>query len=291
MAREVVFEVAEDEETELDLLELHVPPKQWDVIPVGGRLVEYRKNWVRIGADQWILDLVTNGYRLEFAERLQLTRMPKRTVLPRDKVRVQALLAQVQMLLEKRVIETVLKPNTPGFYSRFFVVPKREPGKWRSIIDLSLMSRSIKKQKFKMETPELIRSCLNKGNWATSIDLTDAYYHVLIHPTDRKYLRFMVGNTVYQYRALPVGLASSPRTFTKVIRCIKEVAQKRGIKIYQYLDDWLIQATSRAQVIEHTQFILHLARALGFLVNFSKSELEPTQHLTYLGYCKSRNFR
>ena len=30
----------------------------------------------------------------------------------------------------------------------------------------------------------------SKGEWVTSIDLTDAYFHVSIHPQSQKYLRF-----------------------------------------------------------------------------------------------------
>ena len=35
-----------------------------------------------------------------------------------------------------------------------------------------------------------IRKSIRKGEWVTSIDLTDAYFHVPIHPQSQKYLRF-----------------------------------------------------------------------------------------------------
>ena len=45
-------------------------------------------------------------------------------------------------------------------------------------------------EKFKMETPESIRTSLIPGEWVSSVDLSDAYLHIPIHPNSRKYLRF-----------------------------------------------------------------------------------------------------
>ena len=76
-----------------------------------------------------------------------------------------------------------------GFYSRLFLVPKPHQ-RWRPIIDLSRLSTFLHVEKFKMETPESIRTSLIPGEWVSSIDLSDAYLHIPIHPNSRKYLRF-----------------------------------------------------------------------------------------------------
>ena len=39
---------------------------------------------------------------------------------------------------------------------------------------------------FKMETPESIRTFLIPGEWVSSIDLSDTYLHIPIHPNSRK---------------------------------------------------------------------------------------------------------
>ena len=41
-----------------------------------------------------------------------------------------------------------------------------------------------------METPESIWASLIPGEWVSSIDLSDTYLHIPIHPNSRKYLRF-----------------------------------------------------------------------------------------------------
>ena len=56
-----------------------------------------------------------------------------------------------------------------------------------------------------METAENIEDSLQQGEWVISLDLTDAYFHIPIHPRFQKYLHFNVGNRSYQFTALPFG--------------------------------------------------------------------------------------
>ena len=191
---------------------------------------------------------------------------------------------QVTVFLEKRVIEIVQQVHSPGYYSRFFMVPKKEVGKWRSILDLSHLNHFVTKQKFKMETAESIREHLKIGEWATSIDLTDAYHHIPIHKSHRKYLRFMFQGQIYQYRALPMGLTSSPRIFTRIIKCLQQFLHKHLLAVHKYLDDWLTHHLHRSVVEYHTRILVRVTQALGFIVNLQKSELIPTQDCVFLSY-------
>ena len=96
-----------------------------------------------------------------------------------------------------------------GFYSRLFLVPKPHQ-RWRPVIDLSRLNTFLHVEKFKMETPESIRTSLIPGEWISSIDLSDAYLHIPIHPNSRKYLRFCYKAQVFQFTSLPFGLATAP---------------------------------------------------------------------------------
>ena len=86
---------------------------------------------------------------------------------------------------QKRAVERVQNPGTSSFYSRIFLVPKKNR-KLRPVIDLSLLNRYTKKQSFKMETVKSVRQSIVNNDRAVSIDLTDAYFHVLIHLQSRK---------------------------------------------------------------------------------------------------------
>ena len=169
-----------------------------------------------------------------------------------------------------------------GFYSRLFLIPKQ--GKqWRPVIDLSSLNQYLTVSKLNMETPESIRASLRQGEWVTSIDLSDAYLHLPIHPQSRTFLRFHHKGISYQFSSLPFGLATAPLVFTSLVNEVKLLALKQDIRLHQYLDDWLIKAPSQAESREHTA-TFSLVRTLGFTVNLQKSELTPQQRFDFIGY-------
>ena len=130
-----------------------------------------------------------------------------------------------------------------GIYSRLFLVPK--PGKkWRPVIDLSVLNKHLTVPTVKMETAELIRNSICKGELVVSIDLTDAYFHIPIHQKSQNLLCFHVGGHSFQFRPLPFGIAMAPLEFTRIAREVKLMLQNRGIRIHQYLDGWLLWAPS-----------------------------------------------
>ena len=157
-----------------------------------------------------------------------------------------------------------------GFYCRLFLVPKPHQ-RWRRVIDLSRFNTFLHVEKFKMETPESIRTSLIPGEWVSSIDLSDTYLHIPIHPNSRKYLRFCHRSQVFQFTSLPVGLATGPQVFTMIIKEVKLMALFRGLRLHQYLDDWLIRSQSQEEVQVNTQAVVELTQSLRWIINQEKS--------------------
>ena len=81
----------------------------------------------------------------------------------------------------------------------------------------------------------------------------------------------------YQFKALPFGLSTAPMEFTMVAKEVKLMTLQRGIRIHQYLDDWLVRARSHHTCLQHTQTLVALCQELRWLVNREKSELDPKQ--------------
>jgi len=215
-----------------------------------------------------------------FWEPAPLSRVP--ISIPDRPSHTQVVEAEVLTLLEKRAIETVQDPSTPGFYSRLFVVPKPN-GKWRPVIDLKALNQYVKVPKFSMETLQSIWSALMPGNYAFSLDLQDAYFHIPIHRSHRKFLRFVVGGRVYQFRALPFGLSSAPWIFTQIMSQVKTIAHLRNIQLYLYFDDWLVQVANPQLGVQQAEFLIGLCAELGLVVNLEKSELIPAQTFDFIG--------
>ena len=90
----------------------------------------------------------------------------------------------------KTVRRTCSEPLLLGFYIHLFLVPKPKQGEWVKFLDFS-----------------------------------DAYVHIPINQTSRKYLRFHLQGQTLQFRALPFGLSTSPMEFIIVVKEVKLMAQ------------------------------------------------------------------
>ena len=245
-------------------------------------LGRHAANWKLYGATFWQLQIVKRGMAWAFHSHPPLSTHPipfnianplKRTIMHQC----------IQSMHQKGAIERVLDLSSPGFYSLIFLRPKKN-GELRPIIDLSSLNKHICTPTFHMESAQSVRAALTQGQWAASIDLLDAYYHVPVRKSFRKYLRFATNNEAWQFRALPFGLSVAPAVFTGILALVSSICHKQGIKIHLYLDDWLIRANSPEVVKKHVKFILTLMQDLGLFLNLEKSQLTPTQNFTFLGY-------
>ncbi len=199
--------------------------------------------------------------------------------------------AEVTVLLAKDAIEPVPPAEMKsGFYSPYFIVPKKDGG-LRPILDLRVLNRALHKLPFRMLTQRRIFQCVRPFDWFAAIDLKDAYFHVPILPRHRPFLRFAFEGRAYQYKALPFGLSLSPRVFTKVVEAALVPLREAGIHILNYLDDWLILAQSRALLCEHRDMVLsHLSR-LGKEQTLPYAEDLFSRHGVGLGQPHSTSLR
>ena len=228
------------------------------------------------------MEVLRWGYRIPFRSTPPLSSdpIPFPSYSP-SSIRGKAPEREVVSLVEKGAVELAPLPS-PGFYSRLFVVMKAS-GSWRPIIDLSTLNLRILKSPFKMETLQSVLLSVRSGDWMVSLDLKDAYLKVPIHLDSHKYLRFVAFNQVYQFKVLCFGLSTAPQVCTRVMAPVSTFLHCAGIRISRYLDDWLVQAPSRALVLQALDTVLQLCQDLGNVVNREKSHLVPSQRVVYLG--------
>lgn len=172
----------------------------------------------------------------------------------------------------------------PGFHSSIFVIPKKN-GEIRPVFNLKRLNQYLGPPHFKMETIREVAHLLRKIDYLVSIDLSDAFLHIPVHPNSRKFLRFKWKSQVYQYTTTPFGLASVLYLFTKICQPILEWARTQGIRVSAYLDDWILAAESKKLALQHTNMLVQQLQQLGWVVNTKKSVLSPTRKLEHLGFC------
>ena len=172
--------------------------------PVGGRLQLFWEVWARLGANPRVVSILKEGYVLPFNLRPCLVRDPLIVSGYANPIRDSHLQGALQALIKKKAVERVRVRTSLAFFNRLFIVPKPNQ-KWRPILDLSTLNQFLCVKTFKMETPETIRTSLQQGEWVTSLDFSDAYFHIPIHVNSRKYLRFHFQNQSSNFGLFPLA--------------------------------------------------------------------------------------
>ena len=134
---------------------------------------------------------------------------------------------------EARNNQGVPKSCRSWFFSRYFLVPKRDDS-FRPILDLRHLNKFIAYRRFRMVTLERILPLLQQGDWFVVIDLSDAYFHINIRHDHCCFLRFSLGSKCYEFSALPFGLSTAPRVFTKCMAPVAAFLRTRGIAVFPY---------------------------------------------------------
>lgn len=197
-----------------------------------------------------------------------------------SKVKRELLTQETDAMLKKKAIKKA--PPSLGFYARVFLVPKKK-GKQCPDFNMKSLNAFIVSHGFRMATLKMVAGTLRKGDFVVSLDLSDAYFHLRIHPRFRRFLCFKFRGKLFQFRAMPFGLSSAPRVFTRITQPITLFCRRLGIRIIFYLDDPIIMARSRQEAIRHRDFVLLLLKRLGFLINMQKSNLALSRSFVFLG--------
>ena len=254
-------------------------------IPLSGRLYHFRQAWQKITTDQWTQSVIRNGYRIQFGVRPKLARVVPQFSRkpPADPEKIQLLQEGIESMLEKHAVEPVSSHHPKGgYYSQLFLVQKKSGG-WRPVIDLSRLNRYILTPHFKMKTIDSVRLALRKNDLAISVDLKDAYFHILIHRKSRRHFHFHFMGRTYQFQALAFGLSPTPYVFNRIVKMVVKHCHCQGLHLHAYLDDWLKPSTSQSLSIQHRDQLLRMVLSLGFVPNWDKSELIPSQMFCFLG--------
>ena len=129
------------------------PPVATEIL--AGRTQLHLGNWRKITSDQWVLEVI-QGYKLE------LTSLPEQLWIPSsetDRISAGLISEEVQAMLDKGAICRIQRNPEEGFFSRIFLVPKKD-GKFRPVVNLRPLNRCIQYRHFKMEGIHIVRDLL-----------------------------------------------------------------------------------------------------------------------------------
>ena len=139
---------------------------------LGTGLHQFWKTWATLWASSKVIRILKEGHTLPFWNLPTLIRSPiiinSYVHPPRNSYLMEAL----HVLVKKQAIEKVNNQASLAFFNQFFMVAKLN-NKWRPVLDLRSLSKFLKSEEFKMETPECIRTSLETWECINSVNLKD----------------------------------------------------------------------------------------------------------------------
>ena len=97
---------------------------------------------------------------------------------------------------------------------------------------------------FKMETLKAAVDAMRPNCYFGSVDLSETFYSIPIRIQDRRYFRFIFNGQKFQFTSLVMGLASSPRVFTKALKPVFASLRAKGFITTAYIDDSCLQGST-----------------------------------------------
>lgn len=240
-----------------------------------GKLRLFYNSWKWLGAPPHILKIVSE-YLIPFYKKPPLF---KPAVLQQTPYSPEA-----SKIIDQMIDQGVLEEANcrPSFISKLFLRPKPD-GTARPIFNLKNLNKFVFAGKFRLVNIHRVPDFLQSNDWMTKIDFHQAYFHVPVVKSHRRFLRLIYSNKLLEMTCLPFGLSSAPKTFASLTNWVAQSLRDRGVRILVYLDDFFLVNQKPATLRHHIAITLDLLKYLGWIINIKKSVLTPQRTQEFLG--------
>jgi hypothetical protein len=288
------------------------------MLPLQEQLRQRIDAWEAAGAPPSVLRIIRDGAALPFQRAPP--RFRQRSLQLRSPAERSAWTSLRDQYLANGAIRRATTDDDVRCISASFLIPKKEPGAYRFIIDLRRLNKYLRKLHCRYGSLKQLHG--RRLSHFVSFDLTDAYHAVGVLPQHQPYLGFEVEGELFVCSALPFGLSASPAIFCSVARVLRAallrdfdpgqlpppppplpppplsrpchkavtpqcklapVRRRRDLEVVHYLDDFLLACATHALALEVARRAVALTSFLGFKLNLKKSTLHPVTVIESLG--------
>ncbi|GAQ88040.1 hypothetical protein KFL_003960010, partial [Klebsormidium nitens] len=138
-----------------------------------------------------------------------------------------------------------------------------QDGKLRLFLNARYVNLFLKELPFKYQRLRDVLAFTLENYFMSTWDLKSGYYHVMLHPSFRKFMGFRVGRLLFHYNVPAFGLSQACFLFTKLMNEPAKTLRSHGVPISDYIDDGFTAAATFLRCL--LQSLAAVAKLLGAL--------------------------
>ena len=183
---------------------------------------------------------------------------------------------QVQALMEAGVV----RPSRSPWGASVVLAPKKD-GTWRFCVDYRRLNEITVKDVYPLPRIDATLDQLGGSRFFTAMDLTSGFWQVGMRDEDAAKTAFITSDGLYEFTAMPMGLANSPATFQRLMDQV--LGNRRFEYALVYLDDVMVHSTSFDDHMAHLESVLECLREASLAVKLKKCSFAQSSTV-YLGH-------
>ena len=177
---------------------------------------------------------------------------------------------------EQEIIEKVTE--APEWISGMSAVPKGATD-FRLVVNMRGPNKAIRRSYYRFPTIDEIRHKLHGSKYFSKIDITMAFFHLVIGEKSRKLTTFMTETGMYRFKRLVFGVSCAPEIFQRLMDTV--IGGIPGT--LAFLDDVCVHAEDLETLRVNTAAVIKRLKENNLTLNLDKCEFEK-RTLKFLGF-------
>ena len=182
----------------------------------------------------------------------------------------------IKGLLAQRVI---VESHSP--YAAPVVLVRKKDGSLRLCVDYRRLNLKTVGDAYPLPRIQESLDALVGAQYFPTLDLASGYHQISMDPRDQHKTAFTTPFGLYEYTRMPMGLASAPATFQRLMQATMSDFAFQFLLVY--LDDLLVYSKTFDEHMEHLERLLQRVTETGLKLKASKCQF-LRREVTCLGH-------
>ena len=185
-------------------------------------------------------------------------------------------------MLSKQMEEGIIEPSRSEWSAPIILVPKKGTGELRTVIDYRQLNETLRnKDNYPLPLIEDLLDRVQGAKVYSVMDLKSGYHQVELDPRDAHKTAFICCEGLFQYKRMPMGLATAPPTFQRLLEIV--LADKIGKGALVYIDDIILYSNTEEEHEKLLEEVLQRLKDVSLSLKPSKCHFFK-EKVDYLGH-------